>query len=522
MKKIITCMSLIATVFLLGSTNVYADGYWEEFFKEKPIIGTIGCGSGEPTYLTEWKNISKEEAIVLGGCGSGPSGKFEARYGTSNLVFNNVGAITIKSSNENIVTATSKPYDFAYEKKNYEDYVTNFNKATFDEFVKNYLSIDYGCEDSDGNYIGTSACLTSIKDRGYISEEEYAKYEKKEKPTWWEFSDYKTEPTTWWEAYQFKSEPTNAVEVISYAKDLGKATLTLSAAGKQDITIDWSIEAYDFGWVTGTNAKGLAQILNDLDKYKENIPTQKDYDTKKEYNFAYYLSEKEDISEAINALKGKDITVLFKQYTNVGESIYFLNGKEIKNEVGKGFTYAHNISMDTSINKDKINNLVDAKDAIYIDFTYHGTLPTEYKLSVNIKEYIGNIIGDKLTDQYCAAFKGENDYDKLSKCWNDNNLRDEWNKQLEEYLKNTNFTLLYYNPEKNKMEVVAENLKAIDEKIELTFDHFSSYVLVPSDGYQIKINNAQTGTLNVVLYSGLAIVSLLGIGYLIISKKKND
>lgn len=46
MKKIITCISLIATVFLLGSTKVYADGYWEEFFKERPIIGTIGCGSG--------------------------------------------------------------------------------------------------------------------------------------------------------------------------------------------------------------------------------------------------------------------------------------------------------------------------------------------------------------------------------------------------------------------------------------------------------------------------------------------
>ena len=72
------------------------------------------------------------------------------------------------------------------------------------------------------------------------------------------------------------------------------------------------------------------------------------------------------------------------------------------------------------------------------------------------------------------------------------------------------------------MEVVAENLKATDGNVKLTFTHFSTYVLVPSDGYHKKNNNAQTGTLNVVLYSGLAVVSLLGIGYLIKNKKKEQ
>ncbi len=504
MKRVLSYAILLTTVLFLGSTNVYADGYWEEYFKETPIQGYTGCGLNGPSYLSEWQNMTKEESIRYGGCG-GYDTKFNPTPGTYNLVFDNIGEITIKSSNENIVTAITRPYDFSYEKQNYESYIEEFNKATFEEFLRDYE----GCVDENGNF---------------SQDKQYCNSEYTQKPTWWEYSEYKTEPKTWWEAYRLSAEPKNATEVISYAKDLGKATLTLSAAGHQDITLDWTIKAYDFGESVGPNydasnmSKGLAQILNNLEKYKNLIPTQEDYDTKKEYNFTYYISENEDLSAVINALKGKDITVLFRQYTNVGESIYFLNGKEIKNEVEEGFTYNHNISMETSINKDKIDNLVDVKDAIYIDFTYHGSLPTEYKLSVNIRDYIGEIIGNKLIDQYCASFK--EDYDKLSKCWTDNNLEEKYTKELEEYLKNTAFTLLYYNPEKDEMEVVAENLKAIDDKIELTFDHFSSYVL--TSNYvkkEKKSNNAQTGTLNVVLYGTFALTSLVGIIGILVKKK---
>ncbi len=511
MKRVLSYILVLATVLFLGSTNVFADGYWEEYFKDTPITGYTGCGLNGPSYLTEWKSMKKEEKIVMGGCGDYTT-KFVPMNGTANLVFDNVGTIAVKSSNENIVTATTKPYDFSYEKNHYETYIEQFNKATFEEFLKDYE----GCVDNNGNF---------------SQDKQYCNSEYTEKPTWWEYSEYKTEPKTWWEAYQLDTEPTNAVEVISYAKDLGSATLTLSASGKQDITIDWNIKAYDFGQYVGPKSapdmgKGLAQILNNLEKYKDLIPTPTDYDTNKTYNFTYYISEKEDLSEVVNALKGKDITILFRQYTNVGESTYFLNGKEIKNEVGEGFTYNHNISMETSIIKDKIDSLVDVKDAIYIDFTYHGTLPTEYKLSVNIREYIGNQIGNKLIDQYCAAFKDYKDdagYAKLEKCWNDNNLTEKHTKELEEYLNNTAFTLLYYNPEKDEMEVVAENLKAVDDKIELTFDHFSSYVLTSNfTRKEKKSNNAQTGTLNVVLYGTFGALSLAGMVAVFLKNQKKN
>lgn len=511
MKRVLSYALTFATVLFLGSTNVFADGYWEEYFKDTPITGYTGCGLNGPYYLSDWQNMTKEETIRYGGCGGyGPG--FNPVPGTWNLVFDNTQNITIKSSNENIVTATTKPYDFSYEKNNYETYIEKFNKLTFEEFLRDYE----GCMDNDGNFSQDS---------------QYCNTEYKTKPTWWEYSEYKTEPKTWWEAYGLSKEPENATEVISYAKDLGNATLTLSASGKQDITIDWTIKAYDFGQYVGPKSapdmgKGLAQILNNLEKYKDLIPIQTDYDTNKAYNFTYYISEKEDLSEAINALKGKDITILFIQDTNIGESTYFLNGKEIKNEVGEGFTYNHNISMETSINKDKIDSLVDVKDAIYIDFTYHGNLPTEYKLSVNIKEYIRSQIRAKLIDQYCAAFKDYKDdeeYAKLEKCWNDNNLTEKHTKELEEYLNNTAFTLLYYNPEKDEMEVVAENLKAVDDKIELTFDHFSSYVLTTNfTRKEKKSNNAQTGTLNVVLYGTLGALSLAGMVAVFLKNQKKN
>lgn len=512
MKKVLSFMMLFTAVLFCGSTKVKADGYWEEYFKDKPIQGYTGCGLSGPSYLTEWKSMEKTELVTIGGCGDYTT-KFVPSPGTYNLVFDNVGNITIKSSNENIVTATTRPYDFSYEKQNYENYIAEYNKTTFEEFLEKYF--DDSCTGNEGKFIGVDACLAEVKEH---RPEEYEKIKNKEKPTWWEFSDFKTEPKTWWEAYEFTKEPQNAKEVISYAKDLGKGILTLSADGKQDITIGWTIKATDLGInENGSSSKGLAQIFNNLEKYKDVIPTP---DTYRNYHYSYRLSENEDISEAINALKGKDITVLFTQYTSVGESTYLLNGKDIQNEVAEGFTYEHDISMETSINKDKIDSLVNLQDAIYIDFKYHGSLPTEYKLSVNVKNYIMNVVAEKLTKQYCGEIK-EEDYEKLEQCWNDNKLSEKLTKETEEYLKNTNLTLLYYNPEKDEMEVVAENLKAVDGNVELIFDHFSTYVL--TSNYEVKekkSNNAQTGTLNVVLYSLLAGGSLVGVAYLGLKNKK--
>ena len=75
------------------------------------------------------------------------------------------------------------------------------------------------------------------------------------------------------------------------------------------------------------------------------------------------------------------------------------------------------------------------------------------------------------------------------------------------------------------MEVVTKGLKAKDGFVVLEFDHFSSYVLVANGNYTITNkpkapNNAQTSSMNVYLYIGVALVSLVGISYLLIKKSK--
>lgn len=79
-------------------------------------------------------------------------------------------------------------------------------------------------------------------------------------------------------------------------------------------------------------------------------------------------------------------------------------------------------------------------------------------------------------------------------------------------------TLYYYNPKTNKLEVIAKNLKVDDEGVvEFMLDHCSSYVLLPSKNSAKRVQllatryNPQTGTMNVVLYAGIALASLAGI-----------
>lgn len=487
MKKIVSIILMMTAFFMFGSTNVNAESnsYWKEYFEKNYGNGLSQYGG----FVSSWEDINMSFSLVnVGGMGDMPDPLlFYPEYYTNNIIFNDVENVTVKSSDETIMTGETKAYDFSKEKESFNNYVKWYNELTLDEFKQQL--IDYGHDDWAEN-------LT-------------------EKPIWWMYNGYESEPA-WWTMYGFMSEPTNAVEVVTRAKDLGNATLTVSAKDKKDIKINWTMEIVD-----NIEPEGVVQILNNLDRYKDIMPGTKANNwiwtfagAEQDYDFSVNGSS-EDLSNLINTLKGKDITVLFYDYSEVGETSYILNGKDITNTVSEGFTYDSKISMETSINKDKIDSLADLKDAIYIDFTYHGTLPTIYKLNVNIEEYIVDSFVEQLG---CEQYSWDTDPENYTKCWSD-----VWDK-AHEYFENTTFDLLYYNPETEKMEVVKQGLKA-DEKgvVVLEFDHFSSYVLVASGSYTITNkapNNLQTSSMNVYLYIGVALVSLAGIGYLLIKKSK--
>ena len=118
----------------------------------------------------------------------------------------------------------------------------------------------------------------------------------------------------------------------------------------------------------------------------------------------------------------------------------------------------------------KILSLIDKKDqGLVIDFLHSGSLPKGTKISL--------WVGDKF-----------NDGDIL--------------------------TLYYYNPTHGKLDVSVKNIKVQNGAIEIELDHCSSYVLT------LASNNAQTGPMNVVFYTILALISLIGIVFL--AKKKTN
>ncbi len=487
---------MMTALFMFGSTNVNAESkpYWEKYFEENWSEGLgagMGCG-GSTSGLREWKDIDRTFFLIFGGCGDAPDPfTYYPIYYTDNVIFNDVEEVTVKSSDESIMTGEVKPYDFSKEKKALNDFIEYYDKLTFEEFKQEL--IDYGYEEQAKLYT--------------------------KKPTWYEYNGWESEPT-WWAFYGFRSEPTKAVEVITHAKDLGNATLTVSAKDKEDIHINWKME------IEYAEPDGIIQVLNNLERYKDIIYGGTDSLAEKEYAFRVDYDENDDLSELINTLKGKDVKLLFSNYSSVGETSYILDGNEIKNTVDKGFTYSNEISMETSINKDAIDSLVELKDAIYIDFAYHGTLPTTYKLNVDINQYIYNLFYDQLN---CPNYDWEKTEEENAEYFRCSNGASE---KANEYLKTTKFDLLYYNPETEKMEVVKQGLLANEEGIvALEFDHFSSYVLVDSAKYNITNNpikkpnndapnNAQTSSMNIILYASILLISLIGIGYLLIKKSK--
>ncbi len=133
------------------------------------------------------------------------------------------------------------------------------------------------------------------------------------------------------------------------------------------------------------------------------------------------------------------------------------------------------LNVGTSANQEKILKLIpsDVKNSLNLDFKHSGSLPVGTKVKVNVAEKFAN--------------------DKI-------------------------LALYYYNPEKNTLEKVADNLKVSDGYVEFGLEHCSEYVLLETSN--TLDNNVQSSSINVLLYSASSIVSLIGIAYIIISKRK--
>lgn len=188
------------------------------------------------------------------------------------------------------------------------------------------------------------------------------------------------------------------------------------------------------------------------------------------------LIEKNNIklpSEAnsINKEFLEEIKSLNQSYTyeeKVGDKVSYswtFDGSKITNT---DLVIDLSLNVGESTNKEKIEALVPSKgEKLVLEFKYHGDLPEGTKVKVNV---------------------------------------------LDKFKNGSNLSLYYFN-DNGSLEEVLKDLEVKDGFVLLNLEHCSEYVLVEN------VNNAQTGVINVVLYSILAFGSLVGIVFLM--KKVN-
>ena len=80
-------------------------------------------------------------------------------------------------------------------------------------------------------------------------------------------------------------------------------------------------------------------------------------------------------------------------------------------------------------------------------------------------------------------------------------------------------TLYYYNETTKKLEEKVTNIEVKNGSVEFSLEHCSTYTLAKEN---TAPNNANTASMNVYLYSGISLVSLIGIVALVKTYKKNS
>lgn len=175
--------------------------------------------------------------------------------------------------------------------------------------------------------------------------------------------------------------------------------------------------------------------------------------------------------DIIKELKNKDILLKINKY--VDDKIKYswnIDGKNIDKE----FEFDTKVEM-TSKNKDKIENLTNYVDAIYLDYSYSGMLPknTEFSLYVLDKYNEGDILN-----------------------------------------------LYYYDSEKNELILEKSNLKVVDGYIKYEIEHCSDYILTKAN---INKEDKSIDFKNVlIIIESILMVVMFSILFVVLRKKKNE
>ena len=208
-------------------------------------------------------------------------------------------------------------------------------------------------------------------------------------------------------------------------------------------------------------------------------------------------SEKEDENHDETILIPENNTVdstKFEEVKNNGTKLTVESKKD--NKVQYAWTFdgskmeSGNFNIDLSLNigssanKEAIESLLTNKaESLVLNFAHHGDLPDGTIVTVNVADKYAN--GDKLK-------------------------------------------LYYYDETAKELKEEVTDIEVKDGYVQFNLQHCSDYVLekitqtttTETTNNKIVSNNAQTSSMNVVLFGALSFVSLVGIAYLVFRKKK--
>lgn len=428
MKKMVTYLSLIATVFLLGSTNVYAEEQTSSFIDISKL-----CILKENNKLAVKFDLSKDIDLT--------NRNAVININVRNINNQSFGGTCMNGTCESdgmviVPSTTTCSIDKVSGTEIYEKKLTNgttiaqyYEMFNEESFIASDIIVEILLKDENYDYENITYNIKEGKieqiEKGHDAISELLDLIPQKYPNW---------------------------ETYMGGGDEDAFSMTFRNIEIKEVDILKTIT------ITNWQQKTVEEML------KEVAPVFENKEVKLE------VSDKGMTNTTLEDIKQNGYLASVEKYSEDGEPkllyTWTFDGSKIKDT---NLNIDLTLNVGKSANQEKIETLVPTnKKSLVLEFTYHGILPEGTSVKVNVLDKFQN--GKKVA-------------------------------------------LYYYND--GKLEKVTKNLEVKDGFVEFALEHCSDYVLVEEN------NNAQTGTLNVILYSGLAITSLLGIGYLLVSKKKN-
>lgn len=361
------------------------------------------------------------------------------------LNYNIVVDNTVDSIDIQVQPEDSKSSVRGTGKKNLNIYLNTYNVVvTAENGSKRVYKINISRKDENGNAgsLSTNNKLNSIEIKGY---------------------NITFDPDT----LKYSITVDNTVEQVEISANVMDKNSTIKINNVDKLTVGENLITIEVLSQSGDTRTYEIMVLR-----KDNVPVVSVKDvidtinktTSKSIEVEIKDEENTLSSNILKELKGKDIELKITKYENDNiKYIWSISGKNIKEE----FDFDTLVKFESE-NADKINELMNYAQSIYLNYSHSGNLPKNTKFKV----YVGN-----------------------------------------EYNENDLLNLYYFDEKSNKMILEQENLVVKNGFVEYGIEHCSEYILTQS-----KIKNSNFDYKNIIIIIE-TIVIIGGIIYMSLKSK---